>query len=148
MLEGYIFLPDQIDLASTVIWGVVTTAIGGVIAGAILGSVSLDRVIESVIVIFIIGAAVWLGYYNLPPYGLVFLGDRQKNCDQGMSFWYKAKEIQPKIGLAYLRIGNCFLKAGDYDTAIALFNTGKIYEPKGQILTALGKCYLGTLDFA
>jgi tetratricopeptide (TPR) repeat protein len=137
-----IFLPDQFDFASQVVVVVVATAIGGMIVEAFRGSMSFEKTLFSISSILAVGALIWLACYNLPAYGLVFWGDRQKGCNEGMPLWQKANEVQPKLGLAYLRIGSCFFAARDYDSAITWLGAGKIYEPKGQILTKLGYSYL------
>jgi len=141
MLWNYIFLPEGIDLFSTVVWGIVATAVGGILVERFRGTMGTTRIVSSILAILIGGTAVWLGGYNVPAYGHIFLGDLESDCSNGIEQWFKAYEIQPRLGLAYLRIGQCFYKSGNYDLAIKWFDAGQAYEPRVQILNWLGKSY-------
>lgn len=141
MFPNYIFFPAQIDLYSTVIWGVVTAAVGGLVVELARGSIKIGMGVNRIVLILFFGVLVWIGPYNIPTYYYLVRGNAQKNCLDGIEYWYKAHQKQPKFGLAYLQIGKCYLQAGNYTQAIEWLLAGKDFEPHKPIVSALANSY-------
>jgi tetratricopeptide (TPR) repeat protein len=140
-MQGFLIFPDGIDLFSTVIWGVVITAIGGLMVEMLRGSFgSLKTFLYSAILLFL-GTVIWLSYYNLPVYSLIALGTSHKNCADGIDYWSRATKLGPKLGLPYALLGECYHRYGNHALAIQWLEAGKAYEPRARILTELGWTY-------
>jgi tetratricopeptide (TPR) repeat protein len=137
-VASYVFFPSGVDLFSTIIWGTVAAAIGGMIVEAVRASITGSKAGSRSVLVLVIGTVIWLSYYNLPVYCYLLRGGLERDCSQAIHFWFKAYELQPKLGLTYLRIGECYYALEDYDRAIQWLDAGKVFEPRGEILTVLG----------
>ncbi len=117
-----IITPEGIDIWSTIVWGIATAAIGGIIVVSVSGNLTPGRAISRTLIVFVACAIIWIGYYNVPGYSMFYLGNfvssSQKNCSLGIDYWVRASKLQPRLGLAYLQIGQCYFLNGSYETAI------------------------------
>ena len=113
-----IFLPSGIDVLSSIIWGITSTAVGGIIVELIRGNLSSGKAFSRGLIVLTISGIIWLACYNLPLYGFLALGNAvsatKSDCTGGLDYWYQAFKMQPKSGLPYLNLGSCYYSKKNY----------------------------------
>ncbi len=154
MVGKMIFLPENIDIISTIIWGISVTVVGGIIVEFIRGNrkLDMDKTILYCVSTLFFGGLIWISWYNLPLYSNIILGDIKSfvtnDCTKGIDDWVQAYKIQSMSGLPYLKIGRCYNSVGNYDGAYQWLENGKAFQPQKEILTELGICFFGKKDYA
>ncbi len=146
MLGGYLVAPSSVDVWSTLVMGIAAAVVGPLIVAGVRNKAERKRAVWGSVLALAILLLAWLSWYNLPAYYYIVRGGNEshdKGCTYGVDAWRKANQKQPSLGIPYLQIGVCYCNEGNYEVGVQWLEAGETYEPRGEILTSLGGCYLG-----